>query len=104
LAAFHLDKLVAAGLLVTRTATARTSGTRGRSPKVYERSSQDVTVALPARRPDVLAEMLVEAITTSGGDESAREAAMRVAERHGRDLGRHTRTGFGADASAPNVP
>jgi predicted ArsR family transcriptional regulator len=92
LVAFHLDKLVAEGLLVAGTDTARTGGTRGRSPKVYQRSSEDVAVTLPARRPADLAGMLVEAVTTAGTDETATGAAMRVAERRGRELGATTRT------------
>lgn len=92
LAAFHLDKLVRVGLLVTRTDTARTSMTRGRRPKVYERSSTEMAVTLPARRPADLADMLVEAIGTATPDEPARTAAIRVAEQRGRDLGAATRT------------
>ena len=92
LAAFHLDKLVRVGLLVTRTDTARTSVTRGRRPKVYERSSTEMAVTLPARRPADLADMLVEAIGTATPDEPARTAAIRVAEQRGRDLGAATRT------------
>jgi predicted ArsR family transcriptional regulator len=92
LAAFHLDKLVEAGLLVTRTAPQRPGGTRGRRPKVYERSADDVAVSLPTRRPADLAEMLVEAVTTAGPDETAHGAAMRVADRRGRELGTTTRT------------
>lgn len=38
-------------------------GTRGRSPKIYERSSREVAVTLPARRPDALAAMLVDSMT-----------------------------------------
>jgi predicted ArsR family transcriptional regulator len=91
LAAFHLDKLVQAGLLVTRTDPARAGGTRGRTPKVYERSSTDVAVTLPARRPADLAEMLVEAVETAAADETAHAAAMRVAEQHGCQLGVATR-------------
>lgn len=92
LAAFHLDKLVRVGLLVARTDSARTPGIRGRRPRVYERSSTDVAVTLPTRRPADLAEMLVEAIGTAAPDETARQAAMRVAERRGQELGAATRT------------
>jgi predicted ArsR family transcriptional regulator len=92
LAAFHLDKLVSVGLLVTRTDTASTPATRGRRPKVYERSSTEVAVTLPARRAADLADMLVEAIGTTTPEEPARTAAIRVAEQRGRDLGAATRT------------
>ncbi len=91
LAAFHLDKLVKVGLLVAGTDSARASGTRGRSPKVYARSSEDVVVTLPSRRPSELAQMLVEAVRTAAPDETARKAAMRVAEQRGCELGTATR-------------
>ena len=61
LAAFHLDKLVGVGLLRAGYAS---GGNRrvGRAPKVYEPSGQDVAVAVPARRPDLLAELLLETV------------------------------------------
>ena len=49
LAAFHLDKLAAAGLL--RTSFARPGGLRraGRTPKRYEPADVDVQVSIPPR-------------------------------------------------------
>jgi predicted ArsR family transcriptional regulator len=91
LAAFHLDKLVKVGLLVARTDSARASGTRGRRPKIYERSPNDVAVSLPPRRLADLAEMLVDAIGTSRPKETPRTAALRVAEQRGSELGAETR-------------
>ncbi|MEV6827947.1 helix-turn-helix domain-containing protein [Amycolatopsis sp. NPDC051102] len=87
LAAFHLDKLVAAGLLRTRYEFAGGVRKVGRAPKVYEPSDIEVRVSVPPRRPDVLAEILLDAVLGEGDDETARDAALRSARRHGRDLG-----------------
>ena len=56
LAAFHLDKLVDAGLL--RAHYASPGGVRrvGRAPKVYEPSGADVRVSIPQRGHGLLAE------------------------------------------------
>jgi predicted ArsR family transcriptional regulator len=62
-AAFHLDKLVEAGLLDTR--YERTSGRSGpgagRPSKFYGRSSREISVSLPARRYDVAGTLLADA-------------------------------------------
>jgi predicted ArsR family transcriptional regulator len=91
LAAFHLDKLVAAGLL--KAGYANVSGVRraGRTPKVYEPTDVDVRVSIPPRELDILADILVDAVLTETGGESAREAALRVATDHGRRLGQGER-------------
>jgi len=91
LAAFHLDKLVAAGLLEARTA----DGGRGlgRRPKVYAPSRTDVRVAIPPRCPDLLAELLVAAVRSEG---PGVEAALRAARSRGTADGaaeRSSRTG-----------
>ncbi|HZY74931.1 MAG TPA: helix-turn-helix domain-containing protein, partial [Jatrophihabitantaceae bacterium] len=60
LAAFHLDKLVAAGLLDARTEAV---GDRrvGRTPKVYEPSRRHLEVSLPQREHGLLADVLITA-------------------------------------------
>ncbi|MFD1939681.1 helix-turn-helix transcriptional regulator [Nonomuraea mangrovi] len=87
LAAFHLDKLVAAGLL--RSAYGSPGGVRrvGRKPKVYEPADTDIRVSIPERHHDVLAEILIDAVLTEepGGD--ARSAALRAARHRGQELG-----------------
>ena len=92
LAAFHLDKLVSAGLLRTsfRRLSGRTGPGAGRPAKLYERSEQEVAVALPARQYELAARLLLEAV-----DDGARlEAAAR-------ELGQ----GVGAaDAAASGAP
>jgi predicted ArsR family transcriptional regulator len=83
LAAFHLDKLVAAGLL--RSHSEPVGGLRkvGRNPKVYEPTHADIRISIPERRHDVLAGVLIEAILNEGGDETARQSAMRAARERG---------------------
>jgi predicted ArsR family transcriptional regulator len=86
LAAFHLDKLVEAGVLSAHYAPL--SGIRkvGRTPKVYEPSGLDIRVNIPQRQHELLAGILLEAVLTDG-DEPARAAAVRVAGDHGSALG-----------------
>lgn len=88
LAAFHLDKLVDAGLL---RAHFESVGKVGRAPKVYEPAGTDIAVTIPQRQYDVLAEILMDAVLTEGADETAREAAMRVAGERGEDVGAQER-------------
>src|SRR3954447_12752442 len=61
LAAFHLDKLVSAGLLVTHTGAA-VSGRVGRRPVRYAPSDTDLRLTVPGRKPELLAEVLLEAV------------------------------------------
>ncbi|MGW7454874.1 helix-turn-helix transcriptional regulator [Streptomyces sp. NPDC054787] len=91
LAAFHLDKLVAAGLLVSRSEDP--SGIRkvGRKPKVYEPAPTDIRVSIPERRPDVLAEILIDAVAGQQPGEDAQAAALRTARDRGNELGARTR-------------
>lgn len=90
LAAFHLDKLVDAGLLRCHFGA---EGPRkvGRRPKVYEPVSKAIQVAIPARRHDLLAEILVDAVVAEGEQESAQAAAVRVAAERGTLVGRTER-------------
>jgi predicted ArsR family transcriptional regulator len=87
LAAFHLDKLVDAGLL--RSHYESVGGLRkvGRTPKVYEPADIDITVTIPQRQHDVLADILMEAVLTESEGESAHDAALRVANRRGEAIG-----------------
>lgn len=92
LAGFHLDRLEEAGLVSSGYDPAHRSRTLGRTPKIYRPADLDITVTIPTRQPAVLAEMLIEAITTAQPDESPRGAAERVAAERGRQLGEATRT------------
>lgn len=91
LAAFHLDKLVAAGLLRSRYDSSEGIRRVGRRPKVYEPTGTDIRVSIPERRHDMLAEILIDAVRTERPDEDARSAALRAARRRGEELGAATR-------------
>ncbi|SHF91680.1 Predicted transcriptional regulator, ArsR family [Streptoalloteichus hindustanus] len=87
LAAFHLDKLVDTGLLRAHFAPAGGIRRVGRTPKVYEPVERDIRVSIPARRYEVLADILLDAVLTEQDQEDAREAAVRVAGQRGEQLG-----------------
>lgn len=87
LAAFHLDKLVDAGLLRAHYEHADSLHRAGRRPKLYEPSGVTVQFSIPDRRHELLADMLMEAVLTEAQTEDARQAAVRVAAERGRDLG-----------------
>ncbi|WP_199512537.1 helix-turn-helix transcriptional regulator [Nucisporomicrobium flavum] len=81
LAAFHLDKLVEAGLLTARyePPAGRPRG-RGRAPKVYEPTGDGLTVTIPQRQYELLADVLAEAL-------AAGESPGQVARERGRRFG-----------------
>lgn len=87
LAAFHLDKLVEAGVLRARYQPVDGVRRVGRAPKVYEPSTLDIQVSLPRRHHDMLAEILMDAIVSEDPGESARDAAWRVARDRGERIG-----------------
>jgi predicted ArsR family transcriptional regulator len=91
LAAFHLDKLVGAGLLSARyAAPADTPRGRGRAPKVYEPASGEVAISVPERDYALAAEILVDAVAED--PDRANASVMRAARRHGAALGAGMRT------------
>src|SRR5829696_217251 len=92
LAAFHLDKLVTAGLLETATPdpASRQPGP-GRAPKAYRPAADDVAVSVPERRYDVLGHVLTQAIVADGPASTARLAAGQIAHDRGRVLGERIR-------------
>lgn len=100
LAAFHLDKLVEAGLLEAtyRRLTGRTGPGAGRPAKLYRRSSSEHSVSLPPRHYDLAAELLAQAVEEAG-DRRARESLTEVARRFGRRLGEEVRARLKARAS-----
>ncbi|MFJ8584332.1 helix-turn-helix transcriptional regulator [Streptomyces sp. NPDC093595] len=91
LAAFHLDKLVAAGLLTFRYDHPEAVRRVGRKPKVYEPAETDIRISIPERRPDVLAEILIDAVLGQEPGEDAQDAALRTARHRGEELGAATR-------------
>ncbi len=96
LAAFHLDKLVDAGLLEAtfRRLTGRTGPGAGRPAKLYRRSPSDHSVSLPPRTYDLAAELLAQAVEESG-ERPARESVVDVGRRFGRQLGEQVRAHLG---------
>jgi predicted ArsR family transcriptional regulator len=96
LAAFHLDRLVEAGLLAVeyRRLTGRTGPGAGRPAKLYRPSGADVQVSLPARRYEVAAQLLAEGLDDAA-DPGARDAVRVAARRRGRALGDRARRELG---------
>ena len=86
-AAFHLDRLVADGLLTTefRRLTGRQGPGAGRPAKLYRRAEGEMSVSLPARQYDLAAALLAAAVSdaTRTGVPVA-EALTRVATERGR--------------------
>jgi predicted ArsR family transcriptional regulator len=82
LAAFHLDKLVTAGLLEVSYArrSGRTGPGAGRPAKLYQVAAAEHAVSVPPRSYRAAAELLAEALEQAG----AEETLYRVAARHGR--------------------
>lgn len=89
-AAFHLDKLAALGLLEVdyHRPPGRSGPGAGRPAKWYRRSSVEVLVSLPERHYDFAAEILAQAVEKSGRDAVPVARALReAARRHGRSIG-----------------
>jgi predicted ArsR family transcriptional regulator len=87
LAAFHLDKLVSAGLLRAGYDAPMAGRRIGRAPKTYEPSDADIAISIPARRYDVLAGILIDAVRAGASGEDALEAATRIARLRGAEYG-----------------
>lgn len=92
LAAFHLDKLVDAGLLRARYGVPGAARRVGRQPKVYEVADTEIRINIPDRRHELLAELLLTAVLTEQDDENAVQAALRTARERGSGLGTAERT------------
>jgi predicted ArsR family transcriptional regulator len=95
LAAFHLDKLVDAGLLEAHIEAVGAPRV-GRAPKVYEPADHDVAVCVPQREPGLLAEILLSAISDELPATEATDAVLRAARGRGEQEGRAVR-----DATRP---
>jgi predicted ArsR family transcriptional regulator len=94
LAAFHLDKLVDAGLLRARyqAPPGRPRG-RGRAPKVYEPAQDGLAITVPERRYQLIAEIFADAVAEEPAD--AAEAARQRAGERGLELGSRLRAEAG---------
>jgi predicted ArsR family transcriptional regulator len=109
LAAFHLDRLVAGGLL--ETAYRRPAGRKGgpgagRPAKLYRRSEREIGVSLPARRYEAVADVFAESLErleTTAGTEEVIGAVGEVARAHGRQDGRRLRREMGGRPTRTRV-
>jgi predicted ArsR family transcriptional regulator len=95
LAAFHLDKLVRAGLLRSGPGAAGAAPRVGRPPKAYELGPVEVHLDIPGRQHGLLAEVLLDVLRDRG---DARETALEAAGQRGRALGRELRAAWGGGA------
>ena len=97
LAAFHLDRLVEAGLLGAefRRLGGRSGPGAGRTSKLYRASRREVLGSAPPRRYDVAADLFAAAIATSTDVDLA---LGDLAARRGRELGVEARRRAGTRA------
>jgi predicted ArsR family transcriptional regulator len=88
LAAFHLDRLVDAGLLLTeyRRLSGRTGPGAGRPAKLYRRATGGIEFSLPQRHYERAAELMATALDRLGAT-TGLEALARIARERGRELG-----------------
>ncbi|HEY3557230.1 MAG TPA: hypothetical protein VGL05_07200 [Kribbella sp.] len=96
LAAFHLERLVEAGLLRSHFEHGGRLRKVGRAPKLYEPVNADLKVSIPPRQPDLLAAILLDGVLSAGPGsplDSARRAAFRRGERVGEEVRTQARPG-----------
>lgn len=89
LAAYHLDRLVDAGLLSTTYARPAGAGGpgAGRPAKRYRRVQEDRTVSVPPRDYGLVADLLATAVDEDGDDGRVHRALLSAAESEGRAAG-----------------
>ncbi len=90
LAAFHLDRLVSAGLLVAeyRRLSGRTGPGAGRPAKLYRRGPREVAVSMPERHYEIAAQLFAETLEQLGEQlppDALRNSARHVGEAVGSD-------------------
>ena len=101
-AGFHLDRLVADGLLTTefRRLTGRQGPGAGRPAKLYRRAPGEVSVSLPPRQYDLAAALLASAVNRSLAEGTpVDEALSDVANARGREFGQRVREHAGTRPS-----
>jgi len=92
LAAFHLDRLVTAGLLdVTYARPASDTTKRGRAPKRYQLSDMEVEVSIPARHYDFVGEILVDAVARAISGADPADAVSKTSWQRGKQVGASAR-------------
>jgi predicted ArsR family transcriptional regulator len=86
LAAFHLDKLVEAGLLevaAVRRVSGRSGPGAGRPAKLYRRAAAEHELSIPERTYELAARLLAEAVDEEGVEPALHAAARRLGVRAG---------------------
>ena len=105
-AAFHLDKLVAAGLLdvAYRRPPGRAGPGAGRPAKWYRRAAGEIAVSVPERRYDLAAEILAGAVERASEAGAHVEGVLaEVARAHGHDVGGELRPTSSDAAAGPGT-
>lgn len=87
-ATFHLDRLVADGLLATeyRRLTGRTGPGAGRPAKLYRRADREIAVHIPARDYGLAADLLATAVSAAAEGTPVGDALARAAAARGREM------------------
>lgn len=87
---FHLDRLVAEGLLEVeyRRLTGKTGPGAGRPSKLYRRASREFAVSLPPRRYDLVGDILAAAVTRAVEGMPLAQALHECAHHEGLSVGR----------------
>jgi predicted ArsR family transcriptional regulator len=88
-ASFHLDRLVAEGLLETeyRRLSGRTGPGAGRPSKLYRRAEREITVSLPPRRYDLVGDILATAVDRNAQGVPLEQSLEECAREEGVSLG-----------------
>lgn len=86
---FHLDRLVAEGLLEVeyRRLSGKTGPGAGRPSKLYRRTPQEIAVSLPPRRYDLVGEILAAAISDASAGAALDDALSDAARTEGMAFG-----------------
>jgi predicted ArsR family transcriptional regulator len=87
LTAFHINKLVTAGLIEVLPAQSG-DGRRGRPSQRYRISRREIEASVPPRRYDLVASVLLDAARTQQPGESVLDASRRTGRARGAELAR----------------
>lgn len=100
-ASFHLDRLVGEGLLETeyRRLGGRRGPGAGRPSKLYRRGDREFAVTLPARRYDLVGDILAAAVTRAAAGTDLDTALTETARVEGAGLGAAARGRAAEDLS-----
>jgi predicted ArsR family transcriptional regulator len=91
--AFHLDRLVAEGLLDVeyRRLSGRTGPGAGRPSKLYRRAAREFEVSLPPRRYDLVGDILAAGVSRAGTGVDLEESLREAARAEGLELGQEVK-------------